>query len=633
MNRPTRFVLALLLCFSLVLGPVSAYGGPSSDSATGTQSVDSPTSVIVGYAPTDEARALYSAKSLSAEQPERAKSGRFSVVQVPEGMSAAEFAEQLENMPGVQYAEPNYVMVALETPTDPDFSLQWGLSRIGAPAAWDVTDGAGVTVAIVDSGIDLIHPEFTGRINTVDDYDFVNGDSTALDDEGHGTHVAGIVAAAMNNATGSHGVVGVADECTILPIKVISTKGTSTAAQVADGIMWAADHGADVINLSLGSESYSKAVDQAVLYAVAKDIVVVAASGNDSAYGILYPARLDNVIGVGATTSLDERSSFSNYGPGLDVCAPGSEILSTYPTSTYAYASGTSMAAPHVSGVVALLRAEHPDWTRTQVERQLTLTAYDLGAVGRDDYFGYGLVQADKAVGDVVPAPGTLAGKVTDSNGSAIAGASVSITGKASTSTGADGSYSIGDLVPGSYSVTCSKSGYVSQTRSVTIVSEQTTTLDITLPSAIYQTIWRFYNKVNGSHFYTASAEERDIVLARWPNIYTFEGSAYTINTSNPANSSALYRFYNRKNGSHFYTVSVGERDTVISRWPNVYTYEGPVYNVCASPVTGGTAVYRFYNRKNGSHFYTVSEEELEIVLTRWPDVYTFEGAAFWLAP
>ncbi|NTW29251.1 MAG: tandem-95 repeat protein [Coriobacteriia bacterium] len=143
--------------------------------------------------------------------------------------------------------------------------------------------------------------------------------------------------------------------------------------------------------------------------------------------------------------------------------------------------------------------------------------------------------------------------------------------------------------------------------------------------------VYRFYNLQNGSHFYTASADERDTVIATY-SVYKFEGAAYTINTSNPDNSAPLYRFYNKKNGSHFYTVSASERDTVIATWPDIYSYDGPAYNVCATNVTGSTPVYRFYNVTNGSHFYTASDTERDAVIANWPNVYRYEGPAFWLA-
>jgi peptidoglycan-N-acetylmuramic acid deacetylase len=143
--------------------------------------------------------------------------------------------------------------------------------------------------------------------------------------------------------------------------------------------------------------------------------------------------------------------------------------------------------------------------------------------------------------------------------------------------------------------------------------------------------IHRFYNVVNGSHFYTASAAERDIVIARWPAVYTYEGIGYSFDAANSNNSAPLHRFYNVVNGSHFYTASATERDVVIARWPHVYTYEGVAYHVCANQAAGLSPVYRFYNVVNGSHFYTASAAERDAVRTRWPAVYTDEGIAFWV--
>jgi hypothetical protein len=150
-----------------------------------------------------------------------------------------------------------------------------------------------------------------------------------------------------------------------------------------------------------------------------------------------------------------------------------------------------------------------------------------------------------------------------------------------------------------------------------------------TLDADFKLSVYRFYNKKNGSHFYTPSAEERDHVIATYPAVFDYEGPAYTLNST--CGRQALYRFYNMKNGSHFYTASDAERDAVISTWPGVYQYEGPTYSVSPFAVTGFQAVYRFYNKTNGSHFYTASEEERDAVKATWPHVYDYEGAAFWL--
>lgn len=148
-----------------------------------------------------------------------------------------------------------------------------------------------------------------------------------------------------------------------------------------------------------------------------------------------------------------------------------------------------------------------------------------------------------------------------------------------------------------------------------------------------YLPVYRFYNRLNGSHFYTASLDEANTIILRWAASYAYEGTAYSVNTADPANSAPLYRFYNRRNGSHFYTASLQEANTVIALWSATYSYEGAAYNVCATPVPGAQPVFRFFNRNNGSHFYTTSADERDIVIARWPETYSYEGAAFWIAP
>lgn len=162
---------------------------------------------------------------------------------------------------------------------------------------------------------------------------------------------------------------------------------------------------------------------------------------------------------------------------------------------------------------------------------------------------------------------------------------------------------------------------------------EGTYSLNWSLVRPTGMAVYRFYNLENGSHFYTGSKAERNIVIDRWPDVYDYEGISYRINTANPANSAPLYRFYNKVSGSHFYTASASERDMVIVRWSDIFTYEGVVYNVCSAPVAGATPMYRFYNRLVGSHFYTPSEVERQIVQDRWSDVYSLDGVAYWLAP
>ena len=143
--------------------------------------------------------------------------------------------------------------------------------------------------------------------------------------------------------------------------------------------------------------------------------------------------------------------------------------------------------------------------------------------------------------------------------------------------------------------------------------------------------VFRFYNLLNGSHFFTASQAERDTVAAKWPNVWAYEGVAYSVNLDNPANADPLYRFYNPGRGTHFYTASLAERDMVIATWPSVFTYEGIAYNVSAAPAPETMAVYRFYNVRSGSHFYTASAAERDHVIATWPDIFTYEGPAFYV--
>ena len=317
----------------------------------------------------------------------------FTVVQI-EAVSVSNAVASLSACPSVRYVEPNYLMQITDTiPSDSNWNLQYGLVNIRAPQGWDLSKGSSnVTIAIVDTGVDLGHPDLSSKI--VGGHDFVNNDAIAQDDNGHGTHVAGIAAAASNNGTG---VAGVSWGARIMPVKVLNAAGSGTYDDVAAGIIWAANHGAQVINLSVGGIPPSLALQNAVDYAANKGVILVAASGNDGTNLLRYPAAYSSTIAVGATDPSNNHAGFSNFGPEMDLVAPGISIYSTYLGGAYGYLSGTSMATPFVSGLAAILRGI-PGNSAGKVKSIMESTALDLGSAGWDSFYGNGLIQMDKAI-------------------------------------------------------------------------------------------------------------------------------------------------------------------------------------------------------------------------------------------
>jgi|GEM_PF-3413435 len=287
---------------------------------------------------------------------------------------------------------------------------QWGLEAMQVRQAWDRSTGQDILVAVVDTGVDLEHPDLAANLDRTRARNFLEPDQSVDDDYGHGTHVAGIIGAVTNNRAG---IAGVAPGCRVLPVRVLGTEGGSTAG-VVQGIDWALQKGARVINLSLGSNVSSRAEEEVIQKAIARRVVVVAASGNDALAGNApdYPAALSGVISVaalkrelaldGSLTGKLVRADFSSFHPAVAIAAPGVDILSTMPRrftsaeAPYGYASGTSMATPMVSGVVALMLAAHPDWGPDEVRQALMTGADDLEPAGRDLFTGAGLVRADR---------------------------------------------------------------------------------------------------------------------------------------------------------------------------------------------------------------------------------------------
>lgn len=364
-------------------------------------------------------------------------------VHVPIGQEYAA-RDMLSHDPRVAFAELDYAVHATDvlTPGDPGWSSQWAPAQIQAPSAWSVVTGtADVVIAVIDSGVQLNHEDLAAKVwvnsgetpgNGIDDdnngkVDDVHGwhfyhywsdgafepgeDANVQDDFGHGTHVSGIAAAATNNDLG---IAGIAWGTRLMPVKVLDQFGTGWYSDIAAGIVYAADNGARIINLSLGGSPDSQTLRTAVDYARDHGVLVIAATGNDGG-PVLYPAAYEPTLAVAATDANDQWASFSNHGPQVDLAAPGTDILSTWCHSdflagaclgSYYFAkSGTSMAAPHVSGVVALIWSRWPDLAASDVISRLRDTADDVGDLGPDPYTGWGRVNAYQAVTWTPPQP------------------------------------------------------------------------------------------------------------------------------------------------------------------------------------------------------------------------------------
>jgi len=327
-------------------------------------------------------------------------------VQVVTGDAAEEVVERdAAGVPGpeVLSVETDQTMHALGV-NDPLRSQQWALDRVAFEGAWNVTRGKGVKVAVIDSGVDGNHEDLGGSV--LHGIDYINPGSDGRNDpNGHGTHVAGVIAAHVNNA---RGIAGAAPDVKILPVRVLDANGGGVASNVAKGIIWAADHGARVINLSLGG-GQAPGIQEAIKYANSKDSVVLAAGGNDGQSGNdpMYPAAYPEAIAVAGVDSNLNHMSIGNTGKYIDVAAPGVGIVSTWGSSNTAYASatGSSMATPYAAAAAALIVSENPNASVERVTHLLEASATDLGAGGVDPVFGHGLINPLGALAAAQPRP------------------------------------------------------------------------------------------------------------------------------------------------------------------------------------------------------------------------------------
>lgn len=277
---------------------------------------------------------------------------------------------------------------------DPYRASQWSLTQLDFESTWSTSDGTGVCVGVVDSGIALNHPDLSGKVAASADW---TGEGVSSYGN-HATHVAGIIAAKPNN---SQGIVGAAPGVSLLNAKALSAAlGEGTTSGVAQAIVWAVDNGAGVINASIGGNSGSSALLQAINYAQAHDVVIIASGGNDGLKGnsSSWPASYEWPIATASITDTGALSPFSTQASYIDIAAPGSSILSTLTSSRYGYMSGTSMAAPHVAALAALARAAHPSESATQIRSRIENTATDSGSAGWDSSFGWGVISPSAAV-------------------------------------------------------------------------------------------------------------------------------------------------------------------------------------------------------------------------------------------
>jgi thermitase len=417
-------IIAILLFIIGLVVYISSFGPMSSEESSSQDVTNAPSAgttpkatrvegqVIVKFKPgVTDAQITNRLSPLHASIKSQIEEIKATVITVPPGQEDA-ILKDLANDPLVQYAEPDYIYQLEFSPNDTDFSKQWGLVNTGqtvnnkpgkadadidADLAWDVSKGTGVKVAILDSGLDVNHPELGSKVVLSKGF----STTTIIDENGHGTHVAGILAANTNNG---QGIAGVCPDCQLIIGKIANAEGSVEGSAIAASITWAADSGAQVINMSIAGPSFSQAVQDSVNYAWGKNVVIVAAAGNTGLTAKNYPAAYANVVSVANTNSSDAKRSDSAYGTWVQIAAPGDNIYSTLPTTpshmsgiNFGYLSGTSMASPVVAGVAALVWKTQYGTNNAAVVQRLYSTADKIAGTGTN--WVSGRVNAAAAVG------------------------------------------------------------------------------------------------------------------------------------------------------------------------------------------------------------------------------------------
>jgi thermitase len=485
------------MLFALFAAFAAGSGGKAQASAKASALYE-PTTVLVGFADAATAATRAAAhQRLGGVVVNRFGWLNLDVVRIPTGASPPDVAAAYQSQAGVSYASPNSIYTIESVPNDTRFGEMWGLDNTGqsggkvdadidAPEGWTRAFGAGnfpstggIRVGVLDTGIDQTHVDLMGKTKACARATTGTGAITpgqCPDDNSHGTHTSGTIAALTNNNTG---VAGVATNAEIASFKGFNSGGSGTEADLIAGMHWLHTTGqAKIINNSWGGPD-DPGLKAEVQEADAAGTLLIASAGNGGCFCTTFPAGYAEVIGVPATDRFDNRASFSQQNPDNEIAGPGVTVLSTTPGNNYSFFSGTSMSSPHVVGVAALV-----EWklgTDNHATRAILDTSVDdLGTPGRDQQFGFGRINLDKALGGSGGQPGTIAGKVK-SSGVPLQGANVNCPGGGSGVTAADGSYSIGNVPAGNYSCTASKTGYKPKTKPVTVTAGQTSQLNFKL--------------------------------------------------------------------------------------------------------------------------------------------------------
>jgi hypothetical protein len=485
--RSARILCAFFVAAAATLSTAPAFAG--TEYVAGVNETTIPNQLLVRFQQGAAAAAVIHQLAPGATTATVRQDVNVQLVQLPQGTPPG-ISSLLAALPGVVYVEPNRVRKSQGlVPNDPLLSAQWALQNIQAMQAWGVApdgfltsaipESGRVRVAVLDTGVDCTHPDFMnagggstdtasgGQLNwSISKTYYTSTAPTPCpwgDDFGHGTHVAGIVAAAANNG---QGVAGVGYPVELLVYKVLDSTGSGDDGRISQAIVDAVNNGASVISMSLGAAGYSQTLQSAINYAWQKNVLVVAAAGNSSSNALFFPADANYAMGVAATDTNDALAGFSNYGPGVAVGAPGVNIVSTVPTygnplgvTNYAELSGTSMSAPHVSAEGGMIFAASPSMTAATARMTIEQSADNGNSGGQaGQQLGYGRINLWRALnGTLRPStPGGIAGQVVDVNGNPMPSATVAVAGQ-STGVSADAAtFRFYGLPAGSYTVTVS---------------------------------------------------------------------------------------------------------------------------------------------------------------------------------